>query len=229
MSRPLVMAWSGWLLVSWAINLALDGPVNVTHDTMLPAVRWLLMSAIVGIALIWPVCRLTQSDVRYPAVRAISDLIVLLLVFQVVLWPLRILVEWSTAQTMTINLAIAAWSMPIALWVYAGLRSGRLGRTIAMGLCVATLIGPAIVRLMFNTASPGAWTVLEMVWFVSDPQNAMEISKVSMALSVVCGVSVVAWAVALLRAASMGSSRPTDDASSPSVGYHGNTSRDWNI
>ncbi len=213
------MWWSGWLLVSWAVNLAIDGPVRVTSDTMLPAVRWMLMSAVVGMVLVWPVLRLAWAEGRHPAARAISDLVVLVLVFQVVIWPLRMLVDWTTAQAVMINLAIAVWALPIGLWVCLGLRSGPTGRTVAMAACVVTLAGPALARLVFPTASPFAWTVWETVWFISDPLNTMAIETVTAPLAGVCGVSCGGWVLALGQMLAR-SPLPGHDSASPN-GYHG--------
>lgn len=223
-SRPLVMAASGWLLASWTVNLAIDSPLRITHDNMQPAVQWMMMSAVLGMGLVWPVCRLTFTRTPYAAARALSDAVVLLLVFQVVIWPLRVLVEWTVRQTVMVNLAIAVWMLPVALWVCLGLRGGRAMRSTMTVLCVSTLIGPALARVVLPTDSASAWSVFEMVWYLTQPQRFVELHALVGPLATVAGVSAALWVLglAMVRA-------PDKPAKSLPTGYDGQANRDWSI
>lgn len=223
-SRPLVMAASGWLLVSWAVNLAIDSPLRLTHDNMQPAVQWMIMSAVVGMGLVWPACRLTFTRTPYPAARALSDAVVLLLVFQVVIWPLRVLVEWTVRQTIMVDLAMAVWMVPVALWVCLGLRGGRVMRATMTVLCVITLIGPAVARVVLPTDSASAWSVFEMVWYLTQPQRFVQLQTLVGPLATVAGVSAALWVIGLALAP-----RPGEPDNSRPTGYDGQANRDWSI
>ncbi|MHC4995478.1 MAG: hypothetical protein ACYTGQ_10535, partial [Planctomycetota bacterium] len=59
-SQPLVVAWAGWILVSWLLNLSIDfTTLNTDVDSTLPAVRRTLQSILIGLGIVWPAWRLS--------------------------------------------------------------------------------------------------------------------------------------------------------------------------
>ncbi len=154
--RGLVLGWCLWLLVSWSITLAIGATAH--------AVRWVVFSALIGLMGVWPAYRLSQEPIGGAGAVALSgdqvkpgervwatllDWVCLVLVFQVVVWPLMIVGRWSAYQTLWLDAAVASWSLLTAALVGLGrvlpLSGARLG---AMLLCMLVLVGePAAMAL----------------------------------------------------------------------------------
>lgn len=172
--RALIITWCLWLLVSWSITLAISATVH--------AVRWVVFSAVFGLMAVWPALRLSQQlPSRHGAKHAYAahgidygtatfrtrlfatalDWFCLLLVFQVVVWPLMLVGRWSTQQTLWLDLAVLSWSLLTAVLIGLG-RLAPLAwlRVVAMVLCVLLLIGEPIWMAVggtgFGVVSDGA-------------------------------------------------------------------------
>lgn len=187
-SRTLLLSWCGWLMASWLLCLAAFPPrateLNVARSALdqaqrhLPAVRGTLVAAIIGISLVWPALRLTQQKTDRPALRCAGDLLSMLLVLQVVIWPLRVLVHWTIWQTVWIDLVIIGWSLPIGLWVYLGLRrAGSAVRLLAMVMCLATLIGPPMVGVIIDQPSLAAVNPIAVLWNITRPMTSQPVPQ----------------------------------------------------
>lgn len=125
----------------------------------------------------WRLPRLTPSLV-------LRDWFCLMMVFQTVLWTLRITAHWSIAQTLWLNGAIAAWSLLAAAIIAWSCRANTgLSRTWGMLFCLLLLLGEPLAMLIVNaggsatfgdptTAAPIAWTMrvspLETVWRLTE-------------------------------------------------------------
>ncbi len=174
-SRLLVLLWCLWLLGSWASTLLMESAV--------PGVRWMVYAGLVGMMLMWPVLRLSQGTVATTGhdvdllprptlvlAHVVRDWLSLMLVFQSVLWLLRLTSDWSIDQTLWLDGAIIGWTL-----ITAGILAwGRLGhhgprRALAMLLCVALIF-----------AEPAAMAVWELLTRQSvDPNRIMRISPIS--------------------------------------------------
>ncbi len=153
--RALIITWCLWLLVSWSITLAISATVH--------AVRWVVFSAVFGLMAVWPALRLSQqlpsrfhannayttqgidfgtATFRTRLLATMMDWLCLLLVFQVVVWPLMLVGRWSVQQTLWLDLAVLSWSLLTAVLIGLG-RLAPLAwlRVVAMVLCVLLLIG----------------------------------------------------------------------------------------
>ncbi len=92
------------------------------------------------------------------------DWVCLLLVFQVVVWPLMLVGRWSIEQTLWLDLAVVFWSLLTAVLVGLGrvlpFTRGAGVRVGAMLLCVLLLLGEpawmAISGVGFDTAGAEA-------------------------------------------------------------------------
>ncbi len=202
-----MLAWCGWLLCSWAINWMIDGPVFTSNDNMLPVVRWMMMSAMLGMTLIWPACRLTWCCETKPAARAWWDFVCLMLVLQVVVWPLRLLVNWSNAQVWWINIVVAAWSLLITLWVYLGLHNNHRGRTLAMIVCVLTLMVPVVIQ---RTSGVPCHDPFTMLWIICEPRLSELPHDVMVNLVAIIALATAGWVFALFTVKNRDVSSPPD-------------------
>jgi hypothetical protein len=221
-SRTLVLGWCGWLMISWLGCLAVFPPrateLHVARSALdqaqrhLPAVRGTLIAAMVGISLVWPALRLTQHGITRPAMRCVGDLLCLLLVLQVVIWPLRVLVHWTGWQTLWIDLAVVGWSLPIGLWVYLGLRRGTsAARLLAMALCLATLLGLPLLSLLLDRPALASVNPIAVIWTITQPMTSQPVDDLiqqTMVVAAMLGVGL--GAVAMLPAGGGSHDRPLD-------------------
>ena len=217
-SRELVLAWCLWLLGSWALTLGVDSSS--------PAVRRMIYSCMIGMMVLWPTWRLSLDSLRcrsrpghdpdaekslneplespfFGPAMVFRDWLSLNLVFQAVVWPLRISSHWSMGQTIWLDAAFACWSLLIAALVAWGCRSRHGGgRTVATLLCVLVILGEPLVMGLVNLGT-GSGMSSGIVW-------AMRVSPVH-ALWVLAGTpqgwTVQPWAMQVVLvglAAAMG-------------------------
>ena len=193
--QGLMLLWCLWLLATWAIA--------IVGNTGLPPIRWMILSAMLGLMLAWPLLRLMQDaspeqgPVRSPGDASrepaplsrrpwsvmrqiLRDWLALVLVFQVVVWPLRLTAMWSIGQALVLDGSVAAWSLlagAIVAWGCTGERPAR--RTVAMIVIVLLLFGEPLAMAAINAqASRGqgfVWPMrvspIETVWTATAPAS----------------------------------------------------------
>jgi len=149
--RGLIFLSSVWLIGSWLLAIGLRPPVQPSSASYTPAVREMLLCVTVGLMIGWPVLRLSQTRPPYPIRQTLLDLAVLLGLFQVVVWPLRLVTNWTPLRTAAIDATITGWLLLAAAVITASLNTEKTGpRALAMLACVAMcLAGPL-----------GAWLAL---------------------------------------------------------------------
>ncbi len=146
--RGLILAASAWLIVSWIISIGVQAPVEASSASFTPGVRLMLISMAVGIMAGWPLMRLSQPATPYPIRRTLLDLVALLALVQVVLWPLRLVTPWSAARAAAIDATICCWSGLAAACVASATGSARSGpRTLAMLVCLTLSLGGPVAAL----------------------------------------------------------------------------------
>lgn len=223
-TRGLVLGWCIWLLGSWSSTLLIESTV--------PAARWMVFASVTGLMLLWPVIRLSQdlaiggrlsAEVapiggpamlrRHPSPRlvggpglALADWLALIIVFQAVIWPLRLSAGWSITQTIWLDGAIVAWSLLVAAIVAVGslARRGRY-RAMAMLLCVLLMFAePAALALLRRAGVYVAWQMhvspLQAIWGLSTPPVLWEPDPWRFQVVAVAGAALVAWLGAMLVA-----------------------------
>ncbi len=149
-TRELVLAWCLWLIGVWALlllRLGFEGP----------ALRWMAMAAVIGLMGLWPAARLSQDQgdagklhgAKFSGGVVLLDWLCLNLVFQAVLWPMRMASGWSWAQALWLDAAVAAWSLLTGVLIAWGRCFGTAGmRTLAMIGCMALVVlEPLVVGL----------------------------------------------------------------------------------
>lgn len=171
--RVWVLAWCLWLLGSWVVVLRTSAQV--------PLGRGMIHAVMMGVMLLWPAFRLSQDFVwrgRFGSARILVDWLCMIVLFQAVLWPLRLMSNWAIGQVMWLNAAVAAWGLLAAAIVAWGCRSSSgLARALAMAVCVLLLLGePAVMGLASAMAGPGSgvtWAMcvspIQAIWFLSSP------------------------------------------------------------
>lgn len=208
-SRGIVLAWCLWLLGSWAVLLGLDRPVA--------AVRGMVMAAMLGLTLVWPLVRLSQDDPpalldasvrdrrRFRFAAIVVDWLSLMLVFQAVVWPLRVTGDWGLEQTLWIDAAVAAWSLMIAAIVAIGVQFERpLARTLAMLACVMLLLAEPVAASVYVLNGGQAWTArlspIGAVWSMSGPSRTWRPAQWQFEVASVAVAALLVWLAAAVLA-----------------------------
>lgn len=205
-SPVLLLGWCGWLIISWLVQLMIDGPSWAADQPLLPPVRWMLEAMMVGMGLIWPAWRLSivprapplparlPTPAPSPAGRVFSDALGMMLINQAVLWLVRVMVQWSPLQTALIDLTFAVWLLPVALCIYVGRRwDTPPHRTWAMVLCVLTLTAGIWLSVLSGVRLV-QWTPFHMLWMLKNPlAYRIPTSAILARLGIVGGVSLIAW------------------------------------
>ncbi len=147
--RGLIFLASLWLIASWIIALGWRTPVQPSSASFTPGVRLMLLCVTIGLLIGWPLLRLSQSRPWYPIRQTLLDLLVLLGLVQVVLWPLRLVTTWTPLRTAAIDATLAGWLVLAGAIVASAIITERRGaRLLAMIACVAMcLLGPALAWL----------------------------------------------------------------------------------
>jgi hypothetical protein len=124
----------------------------------------------------------------------------LALVIQMVLWPMKILVDWSWAQTALVDGVFIAWCAPISLWIMLGLRGGGTARIFAMIAAVASTFGPPLVAVSIH-ASALNYSALHMMRTVTNPLSSFELADLLRRTGYIAGLGAAGWIVALILGA----------------------------
>lgn len=174
--RPLAFFWSMFLAVATMLALGSAAATGiVTHDVYRPAVRSVLALIAIGLTVLWPMMRLSQT-IPESGTRAwiAKDLVVLLAPTQAVVWPqgFFFLAWWPWSVVAAISAMLAAWTatsgavLAIACdrivrshspsrtpWMAAVVCVSLLGPVITLGVLPAPRTNGADVRLMTSAAT----------------------------------------------------------------------------
>lgn len=140
--RGLILAASLWLVISWAVGIGFRPPVEASSASYTPGVRLVVLCAALGLVIAWPLLRLSQPATAFPVRQTLLDLVVLLALVQVVLWPLRLVTPWSASRTAALDATLVAWTVLAGAMVASAIGSSRSGpRHLAIIGCLAMCLG----------------------------------------------------------------------------------------
>jgi len=115
--RPLAFLWTTFLAVASAITLVtLVAQGALGHDVYRPAARALFAIVGTGLAVLWPMLRLSQATAPGSlSVAVVQDASVLIAPSQAVLWPqaMFFLADWPLAVIGACAAVLAAWTLLI--------------------------------------------------------------------------------------------------------------------
>lgn len=157
--RGLLLLASLWLGISWLLLIGPRPPVQAQSASYTPGVRLMALSMAAGLSIAWPLLRLSGPMRPKPALQALLDLVVLLCLVQVVLWPLRLVTPWPPGRAAAIDLCLAGWGLATAAIVAAGSGPGPqasigIRRTLAMAAATALAGGAPLVILLGGGTLP---------------------------------------------------------------------------
>ncbi len=147
--RGLILLASLWLIVSWQIAIGVQAPVEASSASYTPGVRLMLICVVIGLLIAWPLLRLSQPATAFPIRQTLLDLVVLLALVQLVIWPLRLITPWSTLRTAAIAASLIGWTTLAGAVVASAVGSPHAGpRNLAILACLTMcLAGPTIAWL----------------------------------------------------------------------------------
>ena len=144
--RGLILLACVWLIGSWLLSIGVKPPIEPSSASYTPGVRLMLVCIGIGLMIGWPLLRLSQPATAHPILQTVLDLIVLVSLIQVVIWPLRLVTPWTVARTAALDATLVGWTVLCGAVVASAVGSGRGGvRNLAIAACLAMcLLGPAL-------------------------------------------------------------------------------------
>lgn len=197
--RIVIIAWCVWLLGSWGLAVLADNGV--------PMVRWMLLSSLMGMMLVWPAARLGQEvhphEPGRGSLQAFLDWLAMIVVFQAVIWSLRFHAGWSVERTLWLDASFAGWTLVAACIVgWARAVPNGLIRMVGMALCIGiTLAQPMRALLMPRLPETDAGYLLnpaKLVYDLTLRQNQSPLELLMPQVIVVVGAGIAGWVVIAL-------------------------------
>lgn len=165
--RALIFLASIWMIGSWVATIGLSPPVHPSSSSYEPGVRLMLVCLAAGLLIAWPLLRLSQAPAPAPRWQTILDLIVLVAMVQVVIWPLRLVTRWSLERTAALDALLLSWTVVVAVIVASAIGSASRGlRTMAMLGCVVLVAAGPLLGWMLEL--PEAWNAVNIVGSLND-------------------------------------------------------------
>ncbi len=182
------MGWCLWLLAGWLLNLLWDYPAGswvetgdglwrwkIPYDAFEQVVRGMFQTMLLGMGLIWPGWRLSLPPQPRAGLETAKDLAALWLVSQVVVMPMRTLIDWTATQALLISMSLAVWGGVFALWVWVGSGGGpAIRRAVAMGGCAVTLFGAWVIAYATGWTALLRYSPQDMLWRLCGEQPVDE-------------------------------------------------------
>lgn len=179
--RGLALAWSIYLMLvtmgslTPAMSLGRFEP-----DVYRPAARILMALIMVGMCVLWPMLRLTQTVAcKSPGGHVARDLIVVLFPALTLIWPQVILADWPAEVVALLTVLLIGWGMVIGAVLFCWRRRGSEGlacRLMAMAVPLGIVAAVPLVlwktgALSMATAGEGVtpgwmWTPVTSAWEV---------------------------------------------------------------
>jgi hypothetical protein len=136
------MLSAGWIFASWIALFGFHPPVQPQAASYGPSIQLLFILLGVGIAIGWPLLRLSGRPSAVPVAQAALDGVSIFVLVQVVVWPLRLVTNWTLPRTIVVDAAIAA-----AIATTAAVLAASQGRPRPRSRMIAMVIGVSLVLL----------------------------------------------------------------------------------
>lgn len=153
--RALVMLAAIWVFCSWVLLFGFRPPVQPQAASYGPTLEILFALIGVGIAVGWPLLRLSARPSSAPILQPLFDALALFILMQVVVWPLRLVSNWTLPRTglvvgaLAVSLAVTGAILSLAL-----ASSERRTRTRAMIASVTAALLPMAVLIVGEAIAP---------------------------------------------------------------------------
>lgn len=231
--RGLILLASLWLFCSWLGSMGVHPPLHVATSSYTPSVRIMLLSSAVGAIVAWPLVRLCAARCAAPILATWLDLAVVLGMFNMVLWPLRLVTPWPVTRMALLMSIVCLWIVAIGGIVATARGSGRgWVRALAMMLVLACSLGAITARMIGVPGMPEFPSSLggpvEAILAVTTSGGAPPTVSERGALEIAASAALLAWAVALATAAIRARGRGRDASGGLPRNGRADTLASWN-
>lgn len=176
--RILALLWAIYLMIGALLTIfgvaSLGTPSPNRYEY---ACRAMLIIVGVGLSVLWPMTRLSQSPPRRPVRAMLADAASLLAPTQAVILPMKLLTDWPMDLVFAISLSVIAWTMLAGVVVAHGSAStNTLTRAALMALTVIVVAAAPTVWLASGASShllPQWWGMLSPVTAPISLTNAL--------------------------------------------------------
>ncbi len=198
--RIFAFFWTLYLLFAtvgafWAVG------APGAHDAlaMRPAARSLLAAITVGVALLWPMTRLSQTSPserpRRVARAVLQDMLVLLVPAQAVIWPQIAMAAWPVSVVAALAASIAAWTLVVGGVLGIALLFLRSGGGRGWWMLVFVVVagaGPLVALGPLGNAARGDGA-FDWWWMTSPVTSGFEISRDRLWTGASAAVNIGHW------------------------------------
>jgi len=184
--RVLALLWMIFLLTATAMMFAnLSVGYSISPSVSRPASRQMLVVIVVGMSILWPMIRLSQTIAR-PSIVASSlrDMVVILIPMQAVIWPQSLIVlgGWSIAVVTALALHIIAWGLVIAgLLAIASILIANSPhhirtRILTMAAILTAIFAVPLIELLTLKGAPIGIAHANLGWMLSPITGILELT-----------------------------------------------------
>lgn len=201
--RSLIFLSFLWLVVSWGLAIGFRPPIQPTPAAYEPGVRTMLILLLLGMLMGWPLYRLSQPRAVYPIRQTLLDVLVMLAMVQVVVWPLRLVTTWTRGRTAAMDFSIIGWALIASSIVMIGIAvKSRRARTLAMSMCAGVcFLGPvaAWIAVYFGVdlLSLVGWSPLMGMYELGNGKGAAPTTSEWTMITALNGIGVAMWIVCM--------------------------------
>lgn len=182
--RPLALLWTIFLALSTMICLAsLAARGATSYESYRPAARSLLTIVAIGLTVLWPMVRLSQSPARGAVAAWVwKDLLVLLLPAQAVIWPQAFffLAKWPTDVVGCVSAMLSAWAIltgALLAWASTLVRRASLEKSRRAWFMLMVLgmvsTGPLLSLPFRASGRAGDSSATFEIWSMTSPVTAV--------------------------------------------------------
>lgn len=199
--RGLILLASAWLFLSWIATMGVHPPLIAATASYTPSVRLMMLASVTGALVGWPLLRLSQGATTTPLRDTALDLIVLLGMLNMVLWPLRLVTPWPVARMALLMGFITLGVLTVGAVVAAVTPSRRSWlRSAAMALVILYALGFIPWRAVAGDVLPPFPSIfggpLEAIAAAATSGGAPPMAREQTALDAAVGVALLAWSAA---------------------------------
>lgn len=212
--RPFALLWIIYLIAAALISFGIAGTFAYPSAELYKhATRVMLFLACMGVAIFWPMLRLSQARPEKPRLSVVLDLLVLLPPLQCVVWPQAFdwMSRWTFGVVLGVSLASIGWSLIVGAVLALALsaeptslatreRTSRRSLWMIVFLA-ATVLGPACSLSLPTIGDCDPWLMASPVGSTLEILRQRSWSPAGHAMTVghwwgvasTWGVAIVAW------------------------------------
>ncbi len=185
--RIFALVWMGYLMAMTALMFAsMSGAFSISHAITRPAARSMLVATMLGVAVVWPMIRLSQLVPYERTVAcALRDWVVVMIPVQAVVLPqmFPVLAGWPVGVVLAIDAFMGVWALMIAGLIAMAHRSigyangQSLGRGAWMVVVLVVVLGAPVYGMLTATGAHLGIESPRVGWLLSPVAGVLELTR----------------------------------------------------